>query len=336
MRLQLLVPPLPQTLVDALTSLNIRTDAELLFSGRPADIFCKLPPGTVDYQEFIDLVSQVTERAAAPAIRGDQLWDAVKRRREDNEFCLLSTGVPELDTLLDGMHPPRVIEVSGDRGSGKTSLALQVVLRHLSTVFDSSALWIDTTGDFAPERIPAMLEHYTGQAASTVLERLQVALAFDIEAAHEVLDELYASLADDLSTGSTMRCVVIDAVTPLLGPLLSAVSSQGHAVMTAFMRQLRTLAETFSLTVLVINSSTLSSPLNPDSAFLTTNRKPALGPSFTFLTDTTLWLGKFLPEDGTRDSSDQTTHIAEIFRSRVAYSKTWCCFRIVDGILSAP
>lgn len=120
MRLQLLVPPLPQTLVDALTSLNIRTDAELLFSGRPADIFRKLPPGTVDYQEFIDLVSQVTERAAAPAIRGDQLWDEVKRRREDNEFCLLSTGVPELDTLLDGMHPPRVIEVSGDRGSGKT------------------------------------------------------------------------------------------------------------------------------------------------------------------------------------------------------------------------
>lgn len=28
-----------------------------------------------------------------------------------------------------------------------------------------------------------------------MLERLQVALAFDIEAAHEVLDELYASLA---------------------------------------------------------------------------------------------------------------------------------------------
>lgn len=67
------------------------------------------------------------------------------------------------------------------------------------------------------------------QAAHTVLERLQVSLAFDIEAVHDVLENLRQSLSSRDSDGDVpaTRCVVIDSITPLLGPMLSATSSQG-------------------------------------------------------------------------------------------------------------
>ena len=66
------------------------------------------------------------------------------------------------------------------------------------------------------------------QHSATALERLQVSLAFDIEAVHEVLEELRHSLTiAQRDGGQGTRCVVIDSITSLLGPMLSATSSQG-------------------------------------------------------------------------------------------------------------
>ncbi|KAH9928751.1 P-loop containing nucleoside triphosphate hydrolase protein [Fomitopsis serialis] len=313
MRLQTLVPSPPQTLLDALAQVGIRTDTDLLFSATPVDIFRKLPSGTLSLHDFHSFVAQVTRQAAAPAVCGDVLFEQGKRREESDLYSEPTTGVRQLDQLLGGLAPPRVIEVSGDRGSGKSVfLCASVVLRHLSSDHNLGALWIDTTGEFSADRIPPLLESYEGCAVSTTLERLQVALAFDIETAQDVLEMIRTTLSTHPDAPPVVRCVVVDTVTALLSPLLSAVSSQGHAIMTTFMRQLQTLAQSFSLTILVINSSTRCTPRNPDSVFATTDRKPALGPSFTFLTDTTLWLAR---HDTAEDGS--ATHVAEIFRSRM-------------------
>lgn len=111
----------------------------------------------------------------------------------------------------------------------------------------------------------------------------------------------------------------------------------GHAIMTSFMRQLRSLARTYSLSILVrgktftrayshlnllkvLNGTSASAPHNPQSAFLTTTRKPALGPTFTFMTDATLWLAKRHQHPGgtgglaAQESGDN--YVAELFRSR--------------------
>ncbi|KAI0955918.1 hypothetical protein AcV7_006457 [Taiwanofungus camphoratus] len=330
MRLQSFVPPLNESVVGALASCGIKTDADLLFTDSVA-IFRKLPPGIVSLREFCTLVKQVEEQAAAPAFRGDQFLKLQTKTCEDSFCGEILCGVSQLDELLGGFSPPRVIEISGDKGSGKTCLALQVILHHLSTVRDSGALWIDSTGEFSADRIPILLESCNGEAVSTVLDRLQVAIAFDIEAAHEVLEALRLSLSSNTQSPPFVRCIVIDSITPLLSPLLSALSSQGHAIMTTFMRQLRALAEAFSLTILVINTSTACSPRNLDSAFLSTVRKPALGPSFTYLTDTTLWLSKCMLDVDEADAPD--VYIAEIFRSRTTRSKTWCSFKIRQGVL---
>lgn len=130
-----------------------------------------------------------------------------------------------------------------------------------------------------------------------------------------------------------VRLVIIDSVTPLLAPLLSAVSSHGHAIMTTFMQHLRSMARSYYLAFLVsaytfhvassnsleiINDTSSAHPHNPLSAFSSTTRKPALGPSFTFLTDCTIWVAK---QEGTTDAeAGSSIHVAEIFKSRSTVS----------------
>lgn len=62
-----------------------------------------------------------------------------------------------------------------------------------------------------------------------------------------MLTLIQSNLPGDLKLG----CIVIDTITTLLGPLLSAVSAQGHAMMIGFMRQLRLFSQSHSCSVLV-------------------------------------------------------------------------------------
>lgn len=66
----------------------------------------------------------------------------------------------------------------------------------------------------------------------------------------------------------------------------------------------------------VINNATSSAPAphNWYSAFSTTSAKPALGPSFTFLTDATIWISRLRGTLGNDETG--ATHIIEVFRSK--------------------
>jgi RAD51-like protein 3 len=131
------------------------------------------------------------------------------------------------------------------------ALALQIVIQCLLANADSYALWIDTSGDFSAEKTAQLVRHFDIAVSDKVLERLQVSLSFDIEAVHDVLEALHISLLSSRTVGPIVRWIVIDSITPLLLPSLSAVSSQGHAIMTTFMRRLRELARAFGITIMV-------------------------------------------------------------------------------------
>ncbi|CDO71803.1 hypothetical protein BN946_scf184939.g27 [Trametes cinnabarina] len=321
MHLQQLSPPLREDFVQALQDIGVWSDTDLLLANEPTTIFGRLPPELgITLLEYRQAVVKVAELASAPPAYGDRLLESENRRYEDIHSDDMLVGVPEVDALLGGFSAPRVVELSGDKGSGKTALALQLVLRHLANVGNSSVLWIDSSGEFAPERAALMLDQITGEYSASAPERLQVSLAFDIEAVHEVLESLRQTMSprdeSAYTEHPTTRCIVIDSITPLLGPMLSATSSQGHAIMTTFMRQLRAFADSFCLTVIVINNSTKMLPRNPDAVFETT-RKPALGPSFTFMTDATLWLSR-RPEGESTDDGESSVHVAEVLRSRIS------------------
>ncbi|KZP27338.1 P-loop containing nucleoside triphosphate hydrolase protein [Athelia psychrophila] len=335
MRLSLF-PFLPGELVSALERAGIKTDSELMFAASTVDIWRKLPPGTVTLDDLNDYRDQVVTKISATGIRGDVLFDLELGTCEAQVD--LTSGLKDLDALLGdgGFGGSRVFEVSGEKASGKTALAMHVVLRHLVRNPSSAALWMDTTGDFLPYQASQLIDLHAGQAQSTAMHRLQISLVFDIESAHDIIDALSSSLST-ASPGARIRILVIDSITPLLGPALSFVSSQGHAVMVTFMGQLRALARAYGLAAQVINNATSTAPAarNQNSAFGGTAAKPALGPSFTFLTDATIWIARFIDrKHDTEDAADRgMLHIVEIFRSKSTRSRTWCALQIRDGLL---
>jgi RAD51-like protein 3 len=332
MRLESAVPSIPAELVAALDhSCGIRTDTDLLFFGSSLDIIKRLPPGTVTLSDLEKFTQLVAEKASVPGHRGDEILAGSRRR--SGKHPQASCGVKELDELVGGFGDSRVFELSGAKGSGKTALALQIVIQCLLVNADSYALWIDTSGDFSAEKTAQLVRHFDIAVSDKVLERLQVSLSFDIEAVHDVLEALHISLLSSRTVGPIVRWIVIDSITPLLLPSLSAVSSQGHAIMTTFMRRLRELARAFGITIMAINGTSAAAPFNQSSAFASTIRKPALGPSFTFMTDCTLWLSKM--KDIPDSEGSFSVHVAEVFRSRATRSKTWCTFQIRHGVLSS-
>ncbi|KAF8591144.1 hypothetical protein K439DRAFT_1062353 [Ramaria rubella] len=186
------------------------------------------------------------------------------------------------------------------------------------------------------DRVAQISQLNLGPGSATVLDRLNISTCFDIAAAYQALEELRIALASEANGPTRTRFLVVDPLTPLFAPILSAESSQGHAIMTTFMRQLSSVARTYSLTVLATNTSVQAHPQNPYSAFSTTTTKPALGPSFTFLTDETLWLSsaqklKLQREPGTEIPGAEI-FIAEVFRSHSTLCKTWCAFVIRHGV----
>lgn len=332
MRLESMIPSIPAELVAALDhSCGIRTDTDLLFSGSSLDIIKKLPLGTVTLSDLEKFTELVAKQASVPGHRGDEILAAIGRISEKHTQA--SCGVKELDDLVGSFGDSRVFEISGAKGSGKTALALQIVIQGLLADADSCVLWIDTSGDFSAEMTAQLVRYFDITVSNKVLERLQVSLGFNIEAVHDVLEALHISLSSSRTVGPRVRWIVLDSITPLMLPSLSAVSSQGHAMMTTFMRRLRELSQTLGITILVINGTSASAPFNQSSAFASTIRKPALGPSFTFMTDCTLWLSKM--KDMPDSEGPFSVHVAEVFRSRATRSNTWCTFQIRHGILSS-
>lgn len=120
MRLRTIEPSLPTELLEALDNLGIRTDADLIFYGTPMDLYKKLPLGTVSLAALTKHIDDVIQYVSAPGIRGDKVTEKQKAHRERHKPEDFLCGVPQLDGLLNGFGDSRVIEISGDRGSGKT------------------------------------------------------------------------------------------------------------------------------------------------------------------------------------------------------------------------
>ncbi|KAI0267658.1 hypothetical protein BC834DRAFT_822097 [Gloeopeniophorella convolvens] len=219
------VPPLPEALVANLATLGIKTAPDLIFAPL-ATLMRQLPPGSITYAELMQHVAHVTEAFAGPVITGDKLLAEADSRVQ---LGSVQSGLPALDALLDhnsgGESSGRVVEISGSGGSGKTALALHIVLNHLESHQPNAALWIDTTGDLAPARLTALASHsHEGPAAEDILSRLNIVSVFDIEAVVRTIEALDSDSAPQVPR---FRIVVLDTVTALLGPRLSGLSSQG-------------------------------------------------------------------------------------------------------------
>ena len=119
MRLKAITPKLPANLTTAPEDSGIRTDADLLFnSGTAMQLYEKLPQGTVTLAELEGYIKRVAEVVSAHMLTGESLL--AQEIEQGSTFIPISTGIPQLDQIVNGRYGPKVLEISGDHGTGKT------------------------------------------------------------------------------------------------------------------------------------------------------------------------------------------------------------------------
>ncbi|KAF9446615.1 hypothetical protein P691DRAFT_708249 [Macrolepiota fuliginosa MF-IS2] len=298
------IPELPQGLVASLEEHSIRTDSDFL-SLSIVELLRNLPPGVATIGEIKRYKAIVAEASSAPGHSAKTLFDSTSGNDPPTVVDLPSS-LACISPIL-AAHSGRIVELVGEGNSMKSEFALNLILRFLAANIDSASYWVDTAGDFSPDKASRIASY----SAEVGLDRIHLSPALEIEELYDILDEIVA-LAKSGAPVLTVGYLVIDCITSLLGPLLSAAPSQGHAVMVNLMRQLKDIAQDHSITVIVINNST-SNSLQHGSHSMT--RKPALGPTFAFLTDATLWVAPHPTHGASRDPS----LFAEGSEDRVVY-----------------
>ena len=119
MLLRNIFTPLPRHVLDALEDCGIKTDEDLIF-GDVIEIWQKISDDTVTLQDIEDARVAVATQQAAPMVRGDELLRQQADQQELREENAISCGIIDIDELIRGFSKYRLVEVSGDKGSGKT------------------------------------------------------------------------------------------------------------------------------------------------------------------------------------------------------------------------
>ncbi|BGP22478.1 DNA recombination/repair protein RecA/RadB, ATP-binding domain containing protein [Rhodotorula toruloides] len=272
--------------LEVLAHHRIVQDVDLLFSP-------PLPPHPSLLPEQLDrLRSLVATRLSAASTSGVYLLQQSRNRKGEQPQRFSST-LDDFDDDLDGgFDVGEVVEITGQRRSGRTAFALYILLFHLFIHRDKRAAWLDTTSTFDPYRCLAILRDnliprlramggsFAGQdgvepvpenLAIEVLDRLAVSQVSKSGAALDIL----TAEAKAPGGAQTLDMVVIDTLDVLVGGEAVASgsgSAQGNANLIAFMRRLHGIARSSTNPLAVFVITTIPSPaptLAPSS------RKPA-------------------------------------------------------------
>ncbi len=108
---------------------------------------------------------------------------------------MIPTGIRDLDDFLGGgISVGIILDVFGASGTGKTQLLLQLLAKTIQD--DKTALYIDTTGNFRPERVLEMCDSND----PTILQRITVSRVrntFEQIQSISSIDDRYALIAVD-------------------------------------------------------------------------------------------------------------------------------------------
>ncbi|KAM0792853.1 hypothetical protein ACM66B_002617 [Microbotryomycetes sp. NB124-2] len=260
----------------------------------------------------------------------------------------------------------RLVEVVGTRQSGRSALVLEATLSFLLANPRARAAFLHTFPAFEPLAFRAreVLTNKVAKAVSagvhfdrdgqqlddddvaiSVLERLSVTRPFTSDQAIESIEaeiEQSKSGDDDLK----LSIVIVDSLETLLGgQTLKDSSAKGHADMVAFMTRLDALAKDIKLplTVFLVNTAHSTTPASvgalPTTQFqLRQPVKPALGATFTYLTDLTIWTMRAdkiafkTPHSTDAIKADEDVFIAEVVKDKRGPTGRWIAFKLVNGV----
>ena len=110
---------------------------------------------------------------------------ATEIHKQRSEIIYITTGSPELDKLLGGgIETGSVTEIFGEFRTGKSQLCHQLAVTCQLPIdnngAEGKALYIDTEGEFRPERLLSMAERY-GLDNEQVLDNVSCAKAYNTD-----------------------------------------------------------------------------------------------------------------------------------------------------------
>lgn len=164
----------------------------------------------------------------------------------------------------------------------------------------------------------------------------------------------------DLQGGDTysdpIGMIIFDTITNVASAMMAKSQIQGQALLASFMRSLRHLTSRHHICTILTNAAvSKNSSNNPEyqhgpredvSIFSSTRGKPALGKTFTFLIDTSIFLST-VPKtsadatvafgDGGEARSYQKALILEVLKDRCgAREGRWAAFEIAAEVKIVP
>lgn len=156
---------------------------------------------------------------------------------------MIQTGIEKLDKILGGgIRDGIIVDIFGASGTGKTHLALQIMINLLSA--GGNVFYQDTTGSFRPERLMELVKARNLDPA--LLDRITVGRATNIR---EQIDGVSKIISGDFAL------VIVDNVTDLF----SFEYSKGQQMLektTLFAKYMRALSEAAAskkIPIIVVN-----------------------------------------------------------------------------------
>lgn len=156
------------------------------------------------------------------------------------------------------------------------------------------------------------------------------------------------------SENGHLGMLIIDTITSVVSPVMSKSQTHGQALLTSFMRSLHHLTGRHHVCTILNNAAVGLNPSNnpefhrrPEeyvSIFSSTLGKPALGKTFTYQVDTSVFVSAVprTTQDATtafagRGESFQKALILEILKDKCGTREgRWAAFEIGDGVKLLP
>lgn len=156
---------------------------------------------------------------------------------------MISTGLEKLDEfLLGGIHDSVITDIYGGNGTGKTQLLLQICINAIKN--GGNVLFLDTTGEFRPERIVEMQSRYDSN-----LNSLDSITVLRITNTSEQIKSLETISSENFSL------VVIDNITDLFSYEYSTDNTvfQKNTIFMKFMHELSLISIEKKIPIVVSN-----------------------------------------------------------------------------------
>ncbi|XP_049597545.1 DNA repair protein RAD51 homolog 4 [Syngnathus scovelli] len=287
-------PGLDEDLLRRLRDAHVKT-VEDLVSSNMEDLAQK---SSASYKALIAIRRVLLAQHAAFPVSGADLYDEVL-----SSTAILSTGNPDLDTLLDsGVYTGEITELAGGPASGKTQVCLGVAA-HVAQHLRQNVIFVDTTGGLSARRLRQMLQTQTSSHDEQMeaLQRIAVHHAFDIFSLLDCLHRLgdAGGLRQVSASGGSVKALIVDSVSAVIAPLLGSRHQERMYMMSQVAIALKTMAKNFNIAALVTNHVTRSEEGKV---------QPGLGVSWSHIPRTRVLLER-LSEAGSRPSLRSATLI---------------------------